>query len=272
VTREIESDFFAPPRPRIFGHRGAAGEIPENTMASFERAVRAGAVYLELDVHMTADGEVVVSHDPSLSRTCGRDQMIRESTWGEVRSADAAFTFTTDGGETFPFRNRGIRIPRLVEVLASFLGVNYVIEVKQTEPSVIPALLKVIDATGSRRRVLVASERDEVVRQVRAMAPGIPTNFPYGEVEEFLQAMAGNRPGYAPEGNALQIPPEYEGWRLVTPESIEFAHRAGVEVHVWTINDAKEMNRFLDWGADGIFTDFPARGLALARHRANSPR
>ncbi len=265
---DIDSDFFSPPRPRIFGHRGSAGEFPENTMASFERAVRAGAIYLELDVHMTRDGEVVVSHDGNLTRTCGRDEFIRDMTWSELQSADAGYLFTTDGGVTFPFRGKSIRVPRLVEVLGSFLNVNYVIEIKQTEPSVVPALIAAIDATGMRRRVLAASEHDQTVEEVRAMVPRIPTNFPYGEVAEFLQAMAGNRPGYRPRGDALQIPPEYEGWKLVSPETVDFAHRFGIEVHAWTVNDEREMNELLDYGVDGIFTDFPARGLALTRARA----
>ncbi len=267
MRRDIDTDFFAPPRPRIFGHRGAAGEFPENTTASFERAVRAGAIYLELDVHMTRDGEVVVSHDGNLARTCGRDECIRDMTWAELQTADAGYLFTTDGGETFPFRGRAIRVPRLIDVLGSFLGVNYVIEIKQTEPSVVPALMGVIDATAMRRRVLIASENDRVVEEVRNLVPQIPTNFPYSEVAEFLQAMAGNRPGYRPRGDALQIPPEYEGWKLVSPETVDFAHRLGIEVHAWTVNDESEMNQLLDCGVDGLFTDFPARALALTRAR-----
>ncbi len=267
MSRLIETDFFEPPIPRIFGHRGAAGEFPENTMVSFERAVRCGAVYLELDVHMTRDGEVVVSHDGFLTRTCGRDELISEMTWAELQTADAGYMFTTDGGVTFPFRDQHIGVPRLADVLGAFLSINYIIEIKQSSPSLIPALLGALDLTGMRRRVLVASEHDEVVKEVRELAPEIPTNFPYGEIAEFLQAMAGNRPGYQPLGSALQIPPAHEGWKLVTPESVEFAHKCGVELHVWTVNDEREMNQLLDYGVDGLISDFPARALAVVRAR-----
>lgn len=267
---QIETDFFALPRPRIFGHRGSAGEFPENTMISFERAVLAGAVYLELDVHMTADGEVVVSHDAQLTRTCGRDAVIREMTWAQLQNADAAYMLTRDGGETFPFRGKGIRVPRLADVLGTFLNVNYIIEIKQNAPTLVPALLEILDATGTRRRVLLASESDAPIKEVREAAPGIPTNFPYSDVAEFLQAMAGNRPGYQAPGAAIQIPTEYEGWKLVTPQSIDFAHQAGVEMHVWTVNEEREMNELLDIGVDGLITDFPARALSVVHSRGGA--
>jgi len=267
VSCVFDTDFFAPPRPRIFGHRGAAGEFPENTMVSFERAVRAGAIYLELDVHMSCDGEIVVSHDEGLARSCGRDALIREMKWAEIQDGDAGYTRTFDGGATFPFRGRAIKVPRLSDVLGAFGDVNYLIEIKQTEPSLVRQLLATVDATGLRRRVLIASEFDEPIRVVRSLAPQIPTNFPYGEVVEFLQAMAGTRPGYEPHGAALQIPPEYQGWQLVTTESVEFAHRCGVELHIWTVNEEREMNRLLECGVDGLISDFPARALAVARSR-----
>ena len=241
--------------------------MPENTMVSFERAVRVGAIYLELDVHMTRDGEVVVSHDPSLTRTCGRDVFIKDITWAELQRADAGYLLTFDGGATFPFRDRGVRVPRLTEVLGSFLNVNYNIEIKQTEPSMVSRLLAVIDDAGVRRRVLIASEPGEPIEEVRKAAPGIPTNFSYREGLEFLQAMAARDDSYSPRGRALQAPPTYEGWNVVTPESVEFAHRAGVEVHVWTVNEEAEMNQLLDWGVDGLISDFPARALAVARAR-----
>jgi glycerophosphoryl diester phosphodiesterase len=270
VSQTFDSDFFAPPRPRIFGHRGAAGEFPENTMVSFEQAVHAGAPYLELDVHMSRDGEIVVSHDEGLTRTCGRDAPIREMTWAEIQAADAGYMLTFDGGATFPFRGRSIGVPRLSEVLGAFGDVYYLIEIKQTEPSLVAQLLAIVNASGLRRRVLIASEFDAPIGVVRDLAPQIPTNFPYGEVAEFLQAMAGHRPGYQPRGAALQIPPEYQGWRLVTPESVEFAHRAGVELHVWTVNVESEMNRLLECGVDGLISDFPARALGVARCRGPS--
>jgi glycerophosphoryl diester phosphodiesterase len=236
-------------------------------MRSFQAAAEAGAIYFELDVHMTRDGEVVVSHDESLGRNCGSPGEIRELEWSRVATADAGYGFTPDGGATYPFRARGLRIPRLCDVLTAFPSVRVLAEIKQKSPSLVRAMLSVIDAAGARRRVLIASEMQEPIDELRALAPDIPTNFPYGEVAEFLQAMAARRTDYRPSANALQIPPEYEGWKLVTSDSIAFAHRAGVEVHVWTVNDEGAIREFLDMGVDGIITDFPALGLAVARAR-----
>ena len=270
MRRSLDSDFFDLAPPRIFAHRGASGEFPENTMASFEAAARLGAEYFELDVHMTRDAEVVIAHDDDLLRVSGRAGAIAELSLAQVQAADAGYAFTLDGGATFPFRERGIKIPRLAELFAAFPKARFNIEPKQTAPSVIPAMLKVIDRAGARRRVLVAGEQQPPIDEIRALAPGMPTSFPYGEVAEFLQAMAANETGYKPRADALQIPPEYQGWKLATPEVLAFAHGLGVEVHVWTVNDPAEMNALLDVGVTGIFTDFPDRGIAVARSRASA--
>ena len=263
----LDTDFFGLPTPRAIAHRGACGTHPENTMASFEAAAALGANYFELDVHMTRDGEVVVCHDPDLARTTGTPGLIKQMAYRDVATADAACTFSTDG-TSFPFRAKGIMVPRLAEVLAAFANVRAIVEVKQTEPSLIDALLSVIDGAGARRRVLVASEHQAPLDEFRALAPDIPTNFSSGEVGGFMQALAARDRSYPPAGDALEVPPSYEGWRLVTPESVAFAHECGVEVHVWTVNEPAEMTVLLEMGVDGIITDFPARLLELLGHRS----
>jgi glycerophosphoryl diester phosphodiesterase len=261
---KLDSDFFTPARPRIFAHRGFAGEYPENTMVSFRAAADAGARYFELDVHMTRDGEIVVSHDENLGRMCDRLGLIREMTWAEVARADAGYRFSPDGGGRFPFRGRAIAVPRLAEVLGAFSSVQTLIEIKQDSPSLVARMLGVIDRAAARKRVLVASEQQVPIDELRALAPGIPTNLPYGEVAEFMQALAARDGAYRPRGDALQVPPDYQGWNLITAESVAFAHRAGLEVHAWTINNESEMRALLALGVDGLITDYPARALAAA--------
>ncbi|MGH7812696.1 MAG: glycerophosphodiester phosphodiesterase [Candidatus Binataceae bacterium] len=263
-----ESDFFSLPPPRAMGHRGSAGTHPENTLVSFAAAAEAGVGYAELDVHMTRDGEIGVCHDDNLMRTCGRAGTIREMAYAEVATADAGAAFTLDGGATHPFRGRGVTIPRLSEVLAAFPQLRFVIEIKQTSPSLVAPLLDVIDRAGMRRTVLIASEHQEPLDEVRRLAPEIPTNFSYLEGGGFFQAMAARDANYRPPGAALEIPPSYESWQLVTPESVEFAHRIGVEVHVWTVNEESEMDRLLDLGVDGIISDNPRLLMAVLRRRA----
>ncbi len=262
MRETLDTDFFAPPRPRVFAHRGASGAYPENTMESFQAAAEAGAPYIELDVHMTRDAVVVVHHDEDLKRVCGRDAMVAQLTHAEIAAADAGFNFTAGGG-VFPFRGKGVRVPTLEEVLRAFPGQRFAIEVKQTDPSLTRRMLETIDRTGMRRRVLVAGEHQKPLDEIRALAPGIPTCFSGQEVAGLLQAIAGRDSLYRPPGDALQVPPEYESWRLVTPEIVEAAHRLGVEVHVWTVNEVDEMREMLALGVDGIMTDFPQRLLRI---------
>jgi glycerophosphoryl diester phosphodiesterase len=227
----LDSDFFSASRPRIFGHRGSAGNHPENTIVSFQAAVDLGVRYLETDIHMTRDGEIVISHDPDLERICGRLGVIKEMDYADVAKFDAGYTFSLDGKE-FPFRGKGLRILRLTELLETFPSAFFNIDLKPEDVSPTAAALKAIDAAKMRRHVLLASEFQNRLDEVRTMAPGIPTSFGSVETGAFMQALASGDPAYQPPGDALQIPPEYHGWKLATPESIAMAHRHGVEVHI----------------------------------------
>ena len=117
-----------------------------------------------------------------------------------------------------------------------------------------------------RRNVLVASEHQEPLDEVRKLAPEIPTNFSYLESGMFIQAMGTRDANYRPPADAVQIPHRHESWELVTRESVDFAHRVGVEVHVWTVNEEAEMSELLDMGVDGLISDYPA-----SRARSGSP-
>ncbi len=260
----LDSDFFVLPLPRVIAHRGASGDYPENSLAAFRAAADAGACYFELDVHLTRDGEVVVSHDSDLSRTCGLAASIADLLLADLKLADAGWGFGPSG-EGFPFRGRGLKIPTLAEVFDAFPDQRYVIEVKQAAPGLVAPILDVIERAGMRRRVMAASESQAPLDEVRRLAPGIPTGFSYTEIAGFMASLAPGAELYQPRGDALQIPPEYESWQLVTPESVAAAHRAGVEVHVWTVNEVAEMRALLALGVDGILTDYPARLLELLR-------
>jgi glycerophosphoryl diester phosphodiesterase len=268
MREPLKTDFFKPPLPRVFGHRGSAGTHPENTLESFRAAVASGVQYLEFDIHMTRDGEIVVAHDEHLKRTCELDRVIPEMTYAELAAADAGRMFTLDGA-TFPFREKGIKLPRLSKVLAEFPKLRMIVEVKQIAPSVVAPMLDVLDRAGMRRNVLVASEHQAPLDEVRKLAPDIPTNFSYLESGMFIQAMGTRDAGYRPPGDAVQIPHRHESWELVTRESVDFAHRVGVEVHVWTVNEEAEMTELLEIGVDGLISDYPARALDVVRRRTN---
>jgi glycerophosphoryl diester phosphodiesterase len=230
-------------------------------MPAFRAAVEAGADYIELDVHCTRDGEVVVVHDDGLSRVASDDRLVREMTIADLETVDAAFNFSPVSIGS-PFRGQGIRVPRLAEVLESWPVSRFVIEFKPSDPSIADATLEVVQRTGMARRVLFASEHLAPIARVRRLAPELPTNLTASEILEFMQSLSAGAP-YSPAGDALQIPPEHSGLKLVTPEVVAAAHKSGLEVHVWTINDQAEMNEMLSFGVDGIITDYPTRLLAL---------
>ncbi len=257
----LRTDFFAPPGPRLIAHRGGAGVRPENTLEAFSAAYREGIRYFELDVHTSRDGVLVVCHDDDLRRTTDSTGAIRELNYTEITRADAGYRFQADGG--YPFRGAGLRVPRLLDVLTLFDDAFFVIEIKQVAPSLAAALNQVLTATGTRRRVLIASEHQRPLDEIRALAPELPTSFSGREIVGFFAAMMGAMAGYRIPADALQIPPAHESMQLATSASVSAAHDLGLEMHAWTINEESEMRALLELGTDGIITDYPSRLRAI---------
>jgi len=241
---------------RLFGHRGAAGVAPENTLPSFRRALADGVDVFELDVHATRDGEVVVLHDPTLERTTDGAGAVADITFAELGRLDAGHRFTADGGRTFPYRGQGIRVPRLAELLQEFREIPLNIEIKSEGAAIIAEVVRMVRA--ARARIVLAAEHDSIMQAIRAAAPDIPTSLATGEVAAFIGALQNGETPTLPDGAvALQIPPSFGEIVLVDARSVAAAHALGAEVHVWTINDADEARRLLDLGCDGIMTDVP---------------
>jgi len=253
--REIA--YFSGPRPRLFAHRGASGVAPENTIAAFRLGVEAGATHLEMDVHATRDGRIVVVHDPTLDRTTDVTGAVRELDWAAVKKADAGAHFVDPSGG-FPYAARGIRIPLLEEVLAVISEVPLNVEIKQSSPAIVGEVVALLDRAGATRRVLLAAESQAIMSEIRRVYHG-PTGFSADEVLEFYQRSVESRmTGYRPPGAALQVPARHEGVEVVTEKFVTDAHRLGVEVHVWTVNEREEIRRLLRLDVDGIMSDLPA--------------
>jgi glycerophosphoryl diester phosphodiesterase len=255
------------PRPRLFAHRGASGVAPENTIEAFAEGLAAGADRLELDVHSTADGHIVVFHDNELDRTTNGTGPVAARTLAELRTLDAGYRFQDDAGG-HPFRGKGIRIPTLAEVLDEFPDVPLNIEVKTDDGGTLERFFELLDRHRARERVLGAAFDDQIIKRMREVAPGAVTSLSAEEVLEFFSCcMNGSFDNYVPPGKALQVPPEHEGIQVVSPAFVEAAHSLDMEVHVWTINDEAEMERLLDLGIDGLMSDFPARARAVFERR-----
>jgi glycerophosphoryl diester phosphodiesterase len=256
----MATGYFAGATPRVFGHRGAAGLAPENTLPSFALGLVLGADMLELDVHASRDGVVVVFHDPTLDRTTNGTGPLHEQSLYELQELDAGYHYTRDGHD-FPYRGHGLRIPTLEALLKDFPLAYYNIEIKQADPPIVAQVVEVIQRLNAQHRTLLAAEHDEIMQEIRHLAGEIVTSFSTGDVVDFIgRLQAGTLDGYQPRGRALQIPPRFNDIELVTRESVAAAHRCGLEMHVWTINDPDEMKRLLALGVDGIISDLP--GLA----------
>lgn len=241
-------------------HRGGAGIRPEHTLVAYEQAIADGADVLELDIHATIDGVIVVMHDDTIDRTTDGIGAIKDKTLEELKAYDAGYRFTRDEGMTFPFRGMGLVVPTLEEVLDAFPDVPYLIEIKQAEPSIVDDFVAITRTREMTRQINGASFNDDVLAELRAKAPEIDTSFAFNEVAEFVQNTIGLEeaaPGYVPPAEFLQVPPSQGAFTVIHPTFISIAHQLGLKVHVWTINDEQEMRDLIDDGADGIITDDP---------------
>lgn len=268
----MRTRFFDGPRPRIFAHRGSSAHAPENTLVSFDMAAQAGADILEMDVHATSDGHIVVMHDPMTERTTDGAGPVSTLTLTELKRLDAGWRFSPDGGKTYPYRGKGVEVPTLREVAERFPNIPFNIEVKQDEPRIERAVFELLEELGHAEITLLAAEKDIIMERIRPLDSGLATSFCSTEVLEFLQRLNQNDwKNYTPPGSALQIPEEYYGMRVLTPGLLSAAHRFGVEVHVWTVNEEADMRRLLEMGVDGIFTDYPERMANVIREMGLRP-
>jgi glycerophosphoryl diester phosphodiesterase len=251
--------FLAHERPLFFAHRGGSLLAPENTLVAFEGGVSYGADALELDIQMTLDGELVVIHDPLIDRTTNGTGPVARFTFDELRRLDAGFRFTPDGGATYPFRGQGHSIPLLREVLARFSTLRVNIDLKAADPERERRLWRLIQESAAEERVMVGSFLHASLVRFRRLTGGrVATSASQREIVRYLVAVASRttrllRPAY----DALQVPEKHRGVRVVSPALIAAAHRLGLDVHVWTVDERTDMERLLTWGVDGLMTDRP---------------
>ena len=253
-------------RPQVIAHRGGAALRPENTLAAFAHALEIGADVLEMDVQLTADNAIVCIHDRTVDRTTNGRGAVAALSLDHIRSLDAGHKWSADGGQTHPFRGKGLRVPMLEEVLSTFPAARMNIEIKYSGVSLAQALCSVIRSTGMGNRVLVASVREEEVDAFRDACPEVATSMTRREAWVFYGAqLAGLEAAYAPPVRALQIPDRIGSERMVTASLIAAAHRRNLKVHVWTVNDPERMKELMQFGVDGIITDRPHILISLVR-------
>jgi glycerophosphoryl diester phosphodiesterase len=245
--------------PVNFAHRGGSKIVPENTIEGFREAVSLGPVVLELDVRTSADGEVVVIHDETVDRTTNGTGHVARMTLAELQSLDAGYRFTLDDGVTFPWRDRGVRIPTLEEVYREFPDRPINIELKAEGPGTEAAVWRTIESVGGEPRTLVVADSAGAINRFRAASAGkVATGASVREFAIFrLLSVLHLSRLYRGPFQALQPPDTYKGFRIVTRELVRAAHKSGLRVDVWTIDDEADMHRLLEFGVDGVMTDRP---------------
>jgi len=227
----------------IVGHRGAMGYAPENTIASFEKGLALGADLIELDVHLSADGRLVVIHDPTVDRTTDGSGYVRDMALAQLKKLDV--------GSWFAPGFAGERIPTLAEVLEWARGrIGLAIEIKNGPvfyPGIEEKVVEALEAYGMEEEVIVISFDHRCVRRVKELRPGIATGILY--VGRLADPVAAARAALA---DAIHPKADY-----LTAEDIQEAHGAGLAVSTWTVNAPSQMREFIEMGVDSIGTNYP---------------
>lgn len=223
-----------------FAHRGGKGRAPENTMAAFQDAVDLGFVYLETDVHLTADGVVVAFHDDDLSRTCGVNARIEDLTWSQLQNIRV-------GGHH--------AVPLLEDILGTWPSARINIDCKSD--SVVEPLVGLLRRCDALARVCVGSFSDRRLNQVRSsLGDDVCTSLgPRGVARLLAASNAHEKIASGLKAQVAQVPVKQGPLPLVTRRFVDTAHSLGLMVHVWTIDDPQEIARLVDLGVDGVMSD-----------------
>jgi glycerophosphoryl diester phosphodiesterase len=256
--------FFDRRRPLVFAHRGGSTLGPENTMAAFDEGLRLGADGLELDVHLSRDGVVVVHHDRTLERTTNLSGPVAVRTADELARADAAYFFRR--ADAFPFRGQGVGVPTLLDVLRRYRDVPVIVELKVNRDELARAVVDTVRAADAIERVSVGSFGLRALREVRRIEPRLATSAGRQEVRWALYRSWCGWPISRVAYRGYQVPERLGATRVVSPRFVSVAHRAGLEVQVWTVDTESDAARLLGWGVDALITDRPDVIVPLARN------
>ena len=231
------------PKTYIYAHRGASGYAPENTLEAFALAAEQGADGVELDVHFTKDGKVVVIHDSTIDRTSNGQGAVLDYTYDELLSFDFGYKFYRE--------RRGIKIPLLEEVyeLLAPKGLTVNVEIKATDPAICAECHKIAEKYGMTDRVIYSAFDHLQLSNMQKVCPDafVAPLYSRGMVKVW---------DYCKNMGASAAHPDQKQIRLL-PEYVEECHKLGVRVHPWTVNDAEDMRFLAEQGCDGIITNYP---------------
>jgi glycerophosphoryl diester phosphodiesterase len=255
----------------VIAHQGGEWLRPSNTLVAFDHAVGLGVDVLEMDIHQTQDGVIVLMHDATVDRTTDGSGAIKEMSFAEIRALDAGHYWTDDDGATYPYRGQGIQVPTLEELFQRYPDMRMNIEIKQETPSMVRPFCQLLRDYNREESTLVATFHQSTVEEFREVCPNVITSMVEPEIQLFfgLNAVGLGALFQAP-GTAFQVPrtsslPLIGEVDVITERFVRVAHSHNIQVHAWTINDPAEMERLIALGVDGIITDRPDLLLEVVR-------
>lgn len=248
-------------KPLVFGHRGASIELPENTLAAFERAVQLGVDVIETDVHVTFDGHVVVHHDPTGERMACAVKQVATCNLEEVQRWNVAFGFRDKKGQGIDAP--AYRVPTLEEALRTFRDVRFNIDIKAKDGA--QSVVDMVRRCGAEGRVLLTSFHDSVVKDVHDLGYKGETGLARNAAARALALPLWAPKMLRPKGDRIQLPVAMGPVRLAIKAVIERLQALGYKVDFWVVNDAEEAKEIAAEGADGIMTDDPRLILPAVR-------
>jgi glycerophosphoryl diester phosphodiesterase len=228
--------FFSSSRPLVFAHRGGSALAPENTTAAFANGLAVGADGIELDVQLSRDGVVVVHHDQTVDRTTAGQGPVAAMTAQDLARLD---------------------VPALADVLARFRDARVIVEMKTNGRELASAVVDVVRRADAIERVCLGAFGQRVLNAVRSFEPALATSAAREEVRWALYRSWVRRPSYGVPYQGFQVPEWAGTTRIVSRRFVDMAHRAGLGVQVWTVDNEADARRLLGWGVDALITDRP---------------
>ncbi|WP_419954186.1 glycerophosphodiester phosphodiesterase [Neobacillus niacini] len=263
-VKQIEQkNFFNHNRPLVIAHQGGELLAPSNTMASFRNAANMGVDVLETDIHITKDGHLVTIHDPGVNRTTNGKGNVADLTLAELQALDAGYHFKDLDGN-YSFRGKGVYIPTVDEMFQTFKDIKIEIEIKDDNPperieEMASKLWDLIEKYQMEDKILIGSFDQKIIQTFEKYGKGrVAVSAGRQEVKNFVVLHKFFlRNLYVPKVDAFQIPVKDSGFDLTDKRLIDGAHRLGMDIHYWTIDDPRTMEKLIDAGADGILTNRP---------------
>jgi glycerophosphoryl diester phosphodiesterase len=268
-----QKSFFNHDRPLVIAHQGGELLAPSNTMTAFTNAAEMGVDVLETDIHITKDGHLVTIHDHSVDRTTNGKGNVADLTLAEIQALDAGYHFKDLEGN-YSFRGKGVYIPTVEEMFQAFNDMKIEIEIKDDNPpekteEIALKLWNLIEEYQMEDNILIGSFDQDILKTFEKFAKGrAAISAGRQEVKNFVvthKFLLRNL--YVPKVDVFQIPVADSGFDLTDQRLIDGAHRLGMDIHYWTIDDPDTMEKLIDAGADGILTNRPDLLLELLKEK-----